>query len=323
MTPAAGVGALAVAALVALAAPAHPPVPFAPLTGTPDPGGAAARRPALAVKIENTPQARPQTGLDEADVVYEEVVEGGITRFWAVFSSRLPTVVGPIRSVRALDPDVVAPLAPTAVFSGGTDPNVAALRAAVPRSLDPTDAGAAFYRDTSRAAPHNLYARVALLHRPGPAPPPLFHYGELRPGATVTAVTVGFAAPYDVTWTYDPAGRRFVRSYAGVPARAADGQVLGARNVVVQFVDYTAAGSARLVGDAPDQTAWILTDGRLAVGRWSKATVSAPTRFTDPAGPIPLGPGPTWVELVPVGAPMHVDTTGRGATAGGAAGAGR
>src|SRR5271165_5176465 len=79
--------------------------PIAPLTGLPDPSGQSLTRPALSIKIENTPQARPQTGLDMADVVYEEVTEAGITRFMAVFNSAVPPVVGPVRSARIMDPD--------------------------------------------------------------------------------------------------------------------------------------------------------------------------------------------------------------------------
>ena len=86
------------------------PVPTAPFTGLPDPNGVSQTRPSLAVKIENTPEARPQSGLDVADVVYEEVVDGGITRFWAIFNSAAPVNVGPVRSVRAMDPLVVSPL---------------------------------------------------------------------------------------------------------------------------------------------------------------------------------------------------------------------
>ena len=83
--------------------------PVAPLTGLPDPTGQSLTRPALSVKIENAPEARPQTGLQNADVVYEQIVEDGITRFMAVFNSNIPDVIGPVRSVRAMDPDIDDP----------------------------------------------------------------------------------------------------------------------------------------------------------------------------------------------------------------------
>lgn len=160
---------------------ASPTGAAAPLTGRPDLTGVAHRRAALAVKIENTPDARPQAGLDTADVVYEEQVEGGITRFWAVFNSVSPGDVGPIRSVRAMDPNIVAPLGGIAAFSGGTLPNETRIRQAPVTWVDQTNAGPAYYRTPTRAAPHNLYAHTAFLWerpaRPVP-PPPLFHYRD-------------------------------------------------------------------------------------------------------------------------------------------------
>jgi Protein of unknown function (DUF3048) N-terminal domain/Protein of unknown function (DUF3048) C-terminal domain len=284
----------------------------APLTGRLDPSGATRGHGALAVKIENTPEARPQAGLDEADVVYEEVVEGGITRFWAVFDSRIPPAVGPIRSVRALDPDLVAPLHAVVAYSGGTAPNVAAIRASTSTWVDETNAGPAFYRSADRQAPHNLYAHAPRLLARGAsgAPPPLFSYStvEPAPGTPVRAVTLGFAPPYDVTYTYAPTTRTWVRSYHGVAHRAASGSVVAPTNVIVQFVNYTSGGAAQLLGDTPTQAAWVFTAGRLVEGRWSKPNAATPTRFTDRTGaPIGLHPGATWVELIPIGVTVPID----------------
>src|SRR5262249_53671672 len=138
--------------------PTEPPttttvfVPTAPLTGRPDPSETSQTRSALSVKIENTPEARPQSGLDVADVVYEEVVEGGITRFWAIFSSAAPQVVGPIRSVRLMDPNIVTPLGGVVAFSGGTPDNVALIRSTPTVTVDEDNAGDAFFRESTRFA---------------------------------------------------------------------------------------------------------------------------------------------------------------------------
>lgn len=145
------------------------PVPDAPFTGLPDTDGVANGRASLAVKIENSPDARPQSGLDVADIVYEEVVEGGITRFWAVFNSRAPDNIGPVRSVRAMDPNIVHPLGGVIVYSGGTGPNVALVRATGLVYVDEGNAGDSFYRESSRSAPHNLYGRSASLWHRRPA----------------------------------------------------------------------------------------------------------------------------------------------------------
>jgi hypothetical protein len=321
--PAATRAALVVAALTTLSAltgpgaplAAAPTVGVAPLTGRPDPTGIARHRPALAVKIENTPDARPQAGLDTADVVYEEQVEGGITRFWAVFNATTPGDVGPIRSVRAMDPNLVAPLGGIAAYSGGTAANEALIRQAPVTGVDETNAGSAYYRSPARVAPHNLYGHAALLWRraASPVPPPaLFHYDPARPPHAEPApvVTLGFAPPYDVTYTYRPATRTWARSYGTVPHRAASGRTIAPTNVIIQLVTYDHGGDAQLVGDAPGQVAWLLRDGVLVTGHWAKPDARTPTRYTDPSGaPITLRPGTTWVELLPTGAPVHVATT--------------
>jgi Protein of unknown function (DUF3048) N-terminal domain/Protein of unknown function (DUF3048) C-terminal domain len=297
---------------------AVPTVAVAPLTGRPDPTGFAHRRAALAVKIENTPDARPQAGLDTADVVYEEQVEGGITRFWAVFNSVSPGDIGPIRSVRAMDPTIVTPLGGVAAFSGGTLGNETLIRQAPVTWVDQTNAGPAFYRTSTRAAPHNLYAHAALLWerpaRPVP-PPPLFHYRDAVPshlGTPATTVTLGFASPYNVTYRYQAQTHTWLRAYGTTPHRAASGRPLAPTNVIIQFVTYGSGGDAQLLGDAPDQRAWVLRDGTLITGQWAKPDAATPTQFTDPSGaPIALRPGPTWVELLPAGAPVRVTTTPR------------
>jgi DUF3048 family protein len=317
---AATVATLAVLAAAAATVPgaATPTAAVAPLTGRPDPTGIARHRPALAVKIENTPDARPQAGLDTADVVYEEQVEGGITRFWAVFNSMTPGDVGPIRSVRAMDPNIVTPLGGIAAYSGGTAANETLIREAPITWIDETNAGTAYYRRTDRAAPHNLYGRAAILWqrpaRPVP-PPPLFHYTDQPPahrGSPAAVVTLGFAPPYTVTYTYHAATRTWRRSYGTTPHRAASGRPVAPTNVIIQFVTYDAGGDALLVGDAPDQQAWVLTDGTITTGRWSKPDPATPTRYTDASGaPITLRPGRTWVELLPAGASVGVTTSRR------------
>src|SRR5579872_1637503 len=93
--------------------------PVAPLTGLLDPAGQALTRPALTIKVENTPEALPQWGIDRADVVYEEIVNGGITRLAAIFNSQAPPKVGPVRSVRPTDTQVVWPLGGIFAYSGG------------------------------------------------------------------------------------------------------------------------------------------------------------------------------------------------------------
>src|SRR4051812_38776619 len=153
-----------------------PAVPVAPELGLPDPTGQSLTRPALWVKIENTPEARPQSGLDQADVVYEQVTEGGITRFISLFNAQIPDVVGPIRSTRAMDSDVASPLGGVFAFSGGIPQSVALITHAPVAAVDETAARGAMFRDRSQRAPHNLYGHGQDLlalgsGQPTPVPP--------------------------------------------------------------------------------------------------------------------------------------------------------
>lgn len=289
--------------------------PTAPLTGLPDPGGASLTRPALSVKVENTPPARPQAGLDVADVVYEEVVEGGITRFVAIFNSAVPDVVGPVRSVRAQDPDIVWPIGGIFAYSGGTQVNVDAINAAPVHAVDESSAGAAMVRNEPsqppRDAPHNLYGLGPALFALGgdPVPPPaLFQYlPEHAPPLTALGVIdahVGFDAGYDPTWTWDGASGTWKRAIDGTPQTAVGGAQIAPANVVVQFTQYPVESNGQTVGEGD---AWIFTDGTVRIGRWVRPDRTQPAHYVDNAGaPILLRPGRTWVELLPVGAPVDV-----------------
>lgn len=289
--------------------------PTAPLTGQADPSGASHSRPALSVKVENTPDARPQTGIDKADVVYEEVVEGDITRFVAMFNATVPDVIGPVRSVRSEDPDIVWPVGGIFAYSGGAPVNVEAIQAAPVHSVDEDAAGAAMVRNEPnqppRDAPHNLYGLGQPLFDLGgdPKPPPaLFQYvAEGSPpvgGQPVTDFHVGFQAGYDPTWTWVGATGLWARSIQGVPQNVVGGAPIAPSNVVVQFTQYTGEAEAQTVGEGD---VWIFTDGTLRQGRWVRPDKAHPAKYVDAAGnAIPLRPGRTWVELLPVGAAVDV-----------------
>jgi hypothetical protein len=286
-------------------------VPTAPLTGLPDPTGASQTRASLAVKIENTPEARPQSGLADADVVYEEVVEGGITRFWAVFNTKAPQNVGPIRSVRYMDPNIVSPLGGVIAFSGGTPENVALIRQTPTVQVDENSAGDAFFREPTRYAPHNLYGDSAKLWARGgePVPPrPLFKYlaaGQAFPSTEgIEQFRVGFQAGYDPTYTWDAATRTWKRSYGLTPFMDVNGAQIAPANVIVQFVNYPRGAEGELIGQGD---AWVFSDGKLVRGRWVKQDAESPTVFLDSSlAEIPLTPGQTYVELAAIGAPVDL-----------------
>jgi hypothetical protein len=291
--------------------------PTAPLTGLPDPGGASHTRPVLSVKVENTPDARPQAGIDQADVLYEEVVEAGITRFVAMFNSEVPAVIGPVRSVRAEDPEIVWPVGGIFAYSGGAPVNVESINAAPVHAVD-EDAGkpsGAMVRNEPsqppRDAPHNLYAIGQPMFDLGgdPKPPPaLFQYvANGSPPVTGQGVLnfhVGFDPGYDPTWTWNGATGTWDRAMDGAPHTVTGTGHISPANVVVQFTPYTGEGEAQTVGEGD---AWIFTDGTLRQGRWVRPDKAQPAKYVDPAGnPILLRPGRTWVELLPAGAAVDV-----------------
>lgn len=285
-----------------------PAAPTAPLTGQPDPTGAYQNRPVLNVKVENLyPDARPQTGLEAADIVWEEVVEGGITRFLAMFQSQVPPVVGPVRSVRLTDPLVIWPVGGVFAYSGGAAYATTAINQAPVNVVDESRAGPAMFRDRSRSVPHNLYGRppqlFALGGKPVP-PPPLFQYlraGESFAGDGVAAFTVNFEGDaYRATYSWDKGTGRWLRTSRAKPFVMASGQQIAPTNVVVMFVQYAGGvgalgAQASLVGQGD---AWVFSDGKLVKGRWTRPDKAQPAQLQDTAGkPIRLVPGSTWVEL--------------------------
>lgn len=281
---------------------------IAPLTGVRDLTGQATHRPALTIKIGNTREARPQKGLDQADVIYEEVVEGGATRLLAIFQSQVPDVVGPIRSVRRTDQGVVRPIGGIFVYSGGAPISVSSIRTAPVTLVDETHAGSAMFRDHSRSAPHNLFGRPAELFKFGghPVPTPaLFGYRPSQlsvPGTPVAGMTVGFDFPVSYEW--DAARETWDRSIFGRADLLASGVQEAPRNVVVLLVHYDGGAGvegseAQLVGNGD---AVVFTGGHRITASWSRDDPARPVSLRDQSGNVVrLTPGQTWVELAPIG----------------------
>ena len=282
-----------------------------PLTGVAT--RSAALRPALAVKIDNVDAARPQTAVDRADLVYEEMVEGQLTRLIAVFHSDLPPVVGPVRSVRTTDLDILAQFnTPLLAASGANRGVLAAVAAADVVNVNALQAGHAYYRDRSRRAPHNMYARPVDLHvaanNVGGQPPALFRYREqdAPPVGGVGSSGVGIAfgrATIDFAWSATDQGWR--RTQNRTAHIQAGGVHLAPANVVVLEVQYGTSTidanspEAHTVGSGP---AYVFTDGQRIDGTWSRAAATDPIKLNDGQGrEIGLTPGQTFVELAPPG----------------------
>jgi hypothetical protein len=287
-----------------------PPVARYPLTGLVVTDPSTQNRPALAVKIDNATDAMPQAGLNQADVVYEEIVEG-ITRFFAVFQSANSTPVGPIRSARTTDVNLVAALShPLFAWSGGNPTVQRQIGAA-----DLTDVGqgradkpGGYYRDADRKAPHNLYADTVALYSLAPAgqgaPRPLFPFRLAGQASPVGTPTAGVKLTLDGTqaqYVWDPASLSWRRSEYGQLHKDAAGQQIAPANVIVQFVAYVGVpgvGQSQQAVTVGEGDAWIFTDGKVVKGKWRRPDPKQPAVYTDAAGtPVQLTPGRTWVEL--------------------------
>jgi hypothetical protein len=272
-------------------------------------------RPAFAVKVENTRDAYPLSGLDRADVVYEELVEGGITRFVAIFQCRVATRVGPVRSARTTDPKILVQYAdaPLLAYSGAAVPVTHAVDNAGIVSFTETSANDAFERDDARSAPHNLYVSIPKLYRAAKAagadlsaPAAVFPFGDDAPrGKPRTAVTVTFSTSTTAEWHWSDGA--WVRYLDGAPMLLEDGRPIVATNLVIQEVGVRtseivdASGSHSPIVDLTGTgRAWILRDGRLVVGRWTRRSLGDVTVFETKQGEeIALARGSTFVELVP------------------------
>lgn len=288
-----------------------------PLTGV---AGDVVSRPALAVKIENSREARPQTGLDQADIVWEEVVEGGITRFAAVFSSQVPAEVGPVRSVRPMDSTILAPMHGLIAFSGGQAVFVQMLPAAGLQIFSQDQGAPGFARKSGVGpAPHNVYGTPATWwaaadaqHQAPPAP----QFTVARQASAATAVVGGTpAAAVRITmsgysqpsWTWDAGSSHWLRSEGSSPAVVRSGTRLSATNVVVLRVTLRDTGTKDPAGNPVPETvltgsgdALVATGGKTVKATWTKGAKTDVLTLAGADGqPVSLAPGNTWVEMVP------------------------
>lgn len=280
----------------------------AALTGLPA-GPEVTARAALAVKIDNAPGGRPQWNLADADLVFEENVEG-ITRFVAVFHTDVPDRIGPVRSARTSDLDILAGLnRPVLAWSGGNAGVTTRVRGAhqygwlANLSAQVTDC---FWRSGRRSAPHNLLLDPACAWQSGTyagaARPVFTHDPSLAPlSRSSDRFTVRMDGGLQVGWDWDAARGTYLRSQAGRPHVDADGEQVSATNVIVAAVDYVQS-------EVDDRSPEAITvgSGRAVVHRAGEviaATWSRPDRFSpwtltaDDGSVVALAPGVTFVEL--------------------------
>ena len=270
----------------------------------------------LAVKIDDTKQARPQIGLTEADVVYIEQVEGGVTRLAAIYSSRYPTLIGPVRSARISDMELLDQYGKVAfAFSGAQRKLRPVIDSANLFNLGAEREGVAVYsRDSSRRAPWNM-----ILH-----PQNLFSRVDKRGLEIATARNIGWtfskksklgdeiisatmkwpATRYAITWSEEYGG--WFIEQDGTSKEDARGVPVVASTFVAQVVSVTDSrygdkfgGKTPLITSVGSGNAYIFRDGRVVRGIWTRPTSSEGTHFTTEDGAeIPFKAGQIWIALV-------------------------
>ncbi|WP_208036875.1 DUF3048 domain-containing protein [Streptomyces cyanogenus] len=280
-------------------------------TATPAPSRSAVAGSPLAVKIDNVGAARPQTGLGAADVVYVEQVEGGLSRLLAVYATRLPRAVGPVRSARESDLELLRQFTmPTLAFSGAQRALLPLIDRAPLRARSPDEAPGAYYRDPGRAAPHNLCLRPSALLPAAPGAAALttgFRFGPAPSGGTpVSARSVRYpAARFTFTWSAGRGG--WLVAMDGGPAATTDGGRPAPATVVVQHVTVRTSRYHDVLGSRTPYTetvgsgrAEVLRDGRSYDGFWSRPTAADGTSFTTAdGGRLGFAAGQVWVVFVP------------------------
>lgn len=278
------------------------------------------RRP-LAVMIDNAPAARPQSGLESAEIVYEILAEGGITRFMAFYLHKEPEEVGPVRSARhyflrlALDTDSIY------VHAGQSPRAMEELKKFKVPELDDLKGGGKMWRSKSRKAPHNLYASVPLMREDARArkleketvPPGLFQFAAAPSpaGKPVKNIKIHYPGGYRVWYQYSTS--QYLRFIGDDPHIDAGSRTqLRATNVIVMFAKHEDIPNddkdrldIQVVGKGQ---AYIFTGGTMQEGSWSKAAVGEAIRFIGSDGkPVTLLPGPTWIQVLPEGSLVEIN----------------
>lgn len=303
----------------------EPEVPRHPLTGV-QLEEASSVGPSIAIKIDNTSSGRPQVGIAAADLVFEELVEGGVTRYLAVFNTAVPEEVGPVRSGRPQDADLVRALGGVFVFSGVGNSNVREIIRGTGLQLVEHDTsggtpdGEFFFRSTRKPAPWNLHIEAAdliSLYGSLPASETQFEYksdvseaSALVAGVDAQSIRVVFSKGVESVWEWDEASATYLKFLSnGSPDKDADGTQISATNIVIltpNYFDVEGLPSAKISGTV--ETAFLATGGKILSGVFDASVLGKPIELRgEDDNPLYLAPGKTFVLLPP----------GAGSTAGG------
>ena len=304
--------------------PEPPPPVICPLTGEIVDDDFDVEQPVVALKVDNIRTARPHAGLESADIVYEEIVEGGITRFMAVYHCREADEVGPIRSARAVDADILREYVPVLFGYSGGNPGVRAKVGSTEGVVDLAERsnGSLYRKMSGRSAPSNLSTStgnlrgasnvtgapsIGLVFNPDiafPTPDPTASPGA--PPPVGRKVTFSYSRTNPIVYTYDDASNSYLRFHGDTPHKSTSGVQLSARNVVVLKIEVTPGRGLDSAGNPSPEInligsgkAFVLRGGHFVEGEWKRPSLSARTTITTAEGPIELLPGNTWIHLLP------------------------
>jgi len=280
----------------------EPPEPtYWPLTGL-ERTGDAPKHPVIVTKVDNTSSSAPQIGLGSADMVVEELVEGGSTRLAAFYYSKVPADIGPVRSMRASDISIV-PEGATVVTSGAAPITIKRINGAGIPWI--TEGAAGVYRENTRSAPYNLFAHLADISKRLKAkeePPPYLPWGDgadLPKGGKASTLTADFGG-HSTTWQFAKGG------YVNTDSYAAQDDQFPADSVLVLRVKVGDAGYRDPAGYPVPETkfegtgaAMLFHGGRIIRGTWKKDGLTGAIQLSTKAGELTVPAGHVWVELVP------------------------
>lgn len=287
---------------------------YSPLTGAEVTDEATTKQAVTGIMIENSPDARPQSGLKNSGVVFEAIAEGGITRFLALYQEQKPQLVGPVRSVRPYYVDWVAAFNASVAHVGGSAAALAEVRNGSYRDIDQFFNAGSYWRATDRYAPHNVYTSFAKLDALNTAKgytSSTFTGFTRKDSAasktpTATSIDVTISGPlYNSHYAYNATTNTYDRSEGGAAHNDREDGQISPRVVVIMKVNETTVmedGWRQSIDAIGSGAAFIFQDGALHEGTWHKASKTAQITFTDTAGAdIPLARGQTWLTAVPNG----------------------
>lgn len=285
---------------------------YSPLTGELVANQAATTQPVTAVMIENSPDARPQSGLKDSGVVFEAIAEGGITRFMVLYQQEKPQLLGPVRSIRLYDAQWVAPFDASVAHVGGSMGGLAEIRNGSFRDIDQFFNGASYYRSTDRYAPHNVYTTFARLDalntKKGYTSSTFTGFTRVdgKPATTPTATQINItisSALYNSSYTYDKTTNTYARSQAGAPHLDRESGQISPSVVIAMRVDEQTVlqdGYREQITTVGSGPATIFQNGTATPETWHKTSEASQITFTDATGTdVPLVRGQTWIAAVP------------------------